>query len=63
MVCTSCGSTIADKAIICYRCGAPTAQPVVRPPAASRPRRTWILVAVLAVVVASVVLVRACSLV
>jgi hypothetical protein len=25
--CTSCGAEIADKAIVCYRCGAPTAIP------------------------------------
>lgn len=27
MRCQSCGKEIADKAIICYRCGAPTAIP------------------------------------
>jgi hypothetical protein len=27
MVCRSCGTDIADKAIVCYRCGAPTASP------------------------------------
>jgi hypothetical protein len=37
MTCTSCGATIADKAIVCYRCGAPTAAPARRPaPAAGR---------------------------
>jgi hypothetical protein len=30
MVCSSCGATIADKAIVCYRCGAPTAAPTAR---------------------------------
>jgi hypothetical protein len=25
MTCRVCGATIADKAIVCYRCGAPTA--------------------------------------
>jgi hypothetical protein len=35
MTCVSCGATIADKAIVCYRCGAPTATPAPRstPPA------------------------------
>ena len=28
MICTNCNATIADKAIVCYRCGAPTAIPV-----------------------------------
>lgn len=30
MTCGSCGATIADKAIVCYRCGAPTAAPAAR---------------------------------
>ena len=33
MVCSGCGATIADKAIVCYRCGTPTAVPAA-------PRRT-----------------------
>ncbi len=36
MVCGECGATIADKAIVCYRCGAPTETPVARHPAAGR---------------------------
>jgi hypothetical protein len=32
MICTSCGATIADKAIVCYRCGAPTAIPASEKP-------------------------------
>jgi len=27
MICSNCQATIADKAIVCYRCGAPTAIP------------------------------------
>lgn len=27
MICSHCQATIADKAIVCYRCGAPTAIP------------------------------------
>jgi hypothetical protein len=41
MTCGTCGATIADKAIVCYRCGAPTAAPVshaARPPAPRRSR-------------------------
>lgn len=47
MQCRACGTTIADKAIICFRCGAPTDLPVrqradrggapVRPPRPSWP--------------------------
>lgn len=38
MRCRSCGTEIADKAIVCFRCGAATTDPVRRP-AAARPRR------------------------
>ena len=33
MICKHCGTEIADKALICYRCGQPTAEPRVKPPA------------------------------
>jgi len=39
MICRHCGTEIADKAIICFRCGAGTTDPVRRP-AAVRPRRS-----------------------
>lgn len=39
MQCRSCGIEIADKAIVCYRCGAGTTDPVRRP-AALKPRRS-----------------------
>jgi zinc-ribbon domain len=38
MLCRNCGTEIADKAIVCYRCGTGTTDPV-RQPAAVRPRR------------------------
>ena len=31
MLCRQCGTEIADKAIICYRCGAGTTDPVRQP--------------------------------
>ena len=31
MICKHCGTDIADKAIICYRCGTPTTDPVRKP--------------------------------
>lgn len=40
MKCRNCGTEIADKAIICFRCGAGTTDPV-RQPAAGRPRRRF----------------------
>jgi hypothetical protein len=43
MKCRHCGTDIADKALICYRCGRATADPRVRAPQAGslfeRPRR------------------------
>jgi hypothetical protein len=36
MICRNCGTDIADKALICYRCGTPTSvteSPAARPPA------------------------------
>jgi uncharacterized membrane protein YvbJ len=33
MKCNHCGSEIADKALICYRCGNATTEPRVKPPA------------------------------
>jgi len=33
MICRSCGTEIADKAIVCYRCGTATEEPRRRPPA------------------------------
>ena len=32
MICKHCGTEIADKALICYRCGQPTAEPRIKPP-------------------------------
>lgn len=37
MVCKHCGTEIADKAIVCYRCGTATTEPVRKP--AQLPRR------------------------
>ena len=44
MICAHCGTDIADKALICYRCGNATTEPRIKPPAAGslfeRPRRS-----------------------
>lgn len=52
MHCRNCGTEIADRAIVCYRCGHPTTDPVrkavpVRPP--RRPLFFLIVAAVLLV--------------
>jgi uncharacterized membrane protein AbrB (regulator of aidB expression) len=39
MQCRSCGAEIADKAIVCYRCGAATTDPV-RKASAVKPSRS-----------------------
>ena len=53
MICRQCGTEIADKALVCYRCGAATTDPVYKPmPMARRDRRRGsLLVTVLALVV------------
>jgi hypothetical protein len=42
MICKQCGTEIADKAIVCYRCGTATTDPVRRP-AEIRGRRSRLL--------------------
>ena len=44
MTCRSCGATIADKAIVCYRCGTPTAGPAAPARPATRARAPWAFV-------------------
>lgn len=33
MTCKHCGTEIADKALICYKCGNATTEPRIKPPA------------------------------
>ncbi len=50
MQCATCGATIAEKAIVCYRCGAPTALPVQTPkPKPPASRAPWVIAAVVVV--------------
>jgi uncharacterized membrane protein YvbJ len=60
MTCTHCGTDIADKALICYRCGHATSEPRVKPPASGSifepARRSRRPLAVVAGVVAAVAL-------
>lgn len=49
MQCKSCGTEIADKAIVCFRCGAATTDPV-RKAVAVRPRRSLVPSAIAAVI-------------
>ena len=61
MTCRYCGTEIAAKALICYRCGKPTSDPRIKPPAeesvfAGRRRSKWPLVALIVAVVVAVAL-------
>ncbi len=49
MQCRNCGTEIADKAIVCYRCGTATTDPVRRP-APIAPRRSPLVPVVLMLV-------------
>jgi hypothetical protein len=61
MMCAHCGTEIADKALICYRCGNATTEPRIKPPAEGslfeRPRRSKLpIVAIVVLVVLLLVL-------
>jgi hypothetical protein len=56
MNCRQCGTEIADKAIICYKCGAATTDPVHQPPSSARPRsRAGLIVTFAALVLLAMV--------
>jgi hypothetical protein len=59
MTCTHCGASIADKALICYRCGNATTEAKFKPPTEGslfdRPRRRiplWLWILIVAALVA-----------
>ncbi len=49
MICKNCGTEIADRALICYRCGQATFE-AVRQPASTRPGIGPLLINVLLIV-------------
>ena len=55
MRCRHCGTEIADKALICYRCGTATTEPRVRPVSEGslfeRPRRSRLPLVAIAVAI------------
>jgi hypothetical protein len=61
MLCRNCGTEIADKALICYRCGTATTDPVRRAPAARTGSGSLFpaLVALVALIIAALYLGRA----
>jgi hypothetical protein len=60
MTCTHCGATIADKALICYRCGKATTEPRITPPEErslfERPRRSRLPLVIIVVLIVLAIL-------
>jgi uncharacterized membrane protein YvbJ len=50
VICKHCGTEIADKALICYRCGNATTEPRYKPPVAGRRRSRLTIVAIVVMV-------------
>ena len=60
MTCKHCGAQIAEKALICYRCGNATTEPRIKPPddvsLFERPRRSRLpLVAIVVLILLAIV--------
>jgi hypothetical protein len=56
--CRACGAEIADKAIVCYRCGAPTADlPSVTVTPPRRPSNVAAILVMVLIIVAGAVLI------
>ena len=55
MLCKHCGTEIADRALICYRCGNATTEPRIKPPDTGpifeRPRRSRLPMIVVIIIV------------
>jgi len=60
MICKHCGTEIADKALICYKCGNATTEPRIKPPADGplfeRPRRSPLPVVIIVLIVIALML-------
>ena len=60
MKCRNCGTEIADKAIVCYRCGVGTTEPVRKPaPLSSRGGGPPLIAGILPLLLALVALIGA----
>lgn len=51
MKCRECGTDIADKALICFRCGASVDEPVTKPYVPTKTKRPLIVYAVFGILV------------
>ena len=60
MTCKYCGTDIADKALICYKCGNATTEPRIKPPSEGplfeRPRRSRLPVVIIVLIVLALLL-------
>ena len=60
MICKHCGTEIADKALICYKCGNATTEPRIKPPSEGplfeRPRRSRLPVVIIVLIVLALLL-------
>ena len=60
MICKYCGTEIADKALICYKCGNATTEPRIKPPSQGplfdRPRRSPVPVIIVVLIVLALIL-------
>ena len=60
MICKYCGTQIADKALICYKCGNATTEPRIKPPSEGplfdRPRRSPVPVIIVVLIVLALIL-------
>ena len=54
MICRQCGTEIADNALICYRCGAPTTERQFEPPVAKR-GISWSVIVVIVILLLAIV--------
>lgn len=52
MKCRECGTEIADKALICFRCGASVEEAVTKPYVAKKTKRPLVVYVVFAILVA-----------
>jgi hypothetical protein len=51
MKCRQCGAEIADKALVCYKCGTATTEPTFKPPVA-KTGSSWLTLVVSALALA-----------
>jgi len=60
MICKYCGTEIADKALICYKCGNATTEPRIKPPAEGplfdKPRRSPVPVIIIVLILLALIL-------